>query len=89
MINLFESMLEPEKNVYISQNVQWDCTDQTVKAIAVIHVQSSNNVTLKPENVLVGARLDGKTLHVMRVRHIQSWLDSACLMMEHINVLFY
>lgn len=77
------------KNAYISQNVQWDCTDQTVKAIAVINVQSSNNVTLKPENVLVGARLDGKTLHVMQVRHIQSWLDSAYLMMEHINVLFY
>ena len=66
------------KNVCISQNVRWDCTDQTVKTIAVFIVQSPNNVTLELENVSVDVRLDGKALHVMQVRQELTWLERAC-----------
>ena len=77
------------KNACISQNVQRDCTDQTVKTSAVFIVQSPNDVTLEPENVLVDVRLDGRAPHVMKVRQELTWIDSAFLKVELIYILFY
>ena len=44
--------------------------DPIVKTIVVLTVQFQRDVTIKLENVLMDAKGDGNSLHVIQVRHI-------------------
>ena len=46
--------------------------DRIVKASVVLTVQFQRDVTLKQENVLMDARLDGNFRGVILVRHVPS-----------------
>ena len=56
--------------INFEQNVMWGYMAQTVKNFAVLTVEHLGFVIKSRDNVMVDAKLDGKTFNVIKVRFL-------------------